>query len=122
MRMWPDVESAALLDGQVAEPDHLEAFKPTMAAWSRTVRKVTGLPISSLSKRLNISKQAVAKLEQNEAAGTISIAKLEAIANALDCELVYGFVPKRSFADAAERLQREQDKARKAKRRIPYPD
>src|SRR5262245_47059597 len=108
--MRPNVEWAARLDEEVNYPDHFEAFQPRMGAWSRTIREAIGVPMSSLGKRRYISKQAVSRLEQSEAARTISIEKLEAMANALDCDLIYGFIPRKSFADTAERLQKQQDR------------
>src|SRR5689334_9280183 len=115
MRMRPSVEMATRLDEQVATADHVRALGPTMWSWSRQIREATGLPITTLAKRLKVSKQAVSKLEQNEATGSISLGKLDEIAEALNCVFVYGFVPKTSFALAAEQLQAKQDGARKAK-------
>jgi predicted DNA-binding mobile mystery protein A len=122
MRMVPYVHGAATLDAQLANPDHRAAFRPAMYDWSGTVRGVTGVPIVTLAKRLGITKQAVSKLEQHEADGTISLAKLEMLADALDCDFVYGFMPRESFESTAQNLQNRQDKARQAKRKLPYPD
>ncbi len=91
-------------------------------AWIQTIRYATGLPITSLCKRLQITKQALFNLERREVAGTISIAKLREVADALNCDVIYGFIPREPFVESATRLQQQQDRARRAKRKIPAPD
>jgi len=123
MRLRPRIEAAIELDKRVTPARRdLAALQPVMFNWSRTVREVVGLPLSTLAQRLNISKQAASKLELNEQRGAISLASLEAIAEALDCDLVYGFIPRKSFTEAAQRLQAQQDVARKSKRKIRAPE
>lgn len=68
---------------------------------------------------MSISRAALSKLEQNEASGTISIAKLSALADALDCELVYGFVPKQPFEETAAAFEIRQLAARKRREKLP---
>jgi len=48
---------------------------------------------AALAARLNISGPAVTKLERAEPTGGITLAKLAEVASALDCSLVYAFVP-----------------------------
>ena len=121
MRMRPDFELAKNVDLRLRLDDHIKALTPAMFCWSRTIREAIGLPVVSLAQRLEISQQAATKLEQNESAGTISIARLESLANALDCELVYGFIPRRPLVERANQIQDQQDAAKKAKRKIPRP-
>src|SRR4051812_26556315 len=111
MRMRPSIEFAEELDVQLQSGSVGGALKPTMPHWSRTVRAVTGMPVADLARRMGLSQPSVTQLEQNELAGTISIVKLEALAHALDCEFVYGFVPKRPFAATANAVQSRQDAA-----------
>ncbi|WP_223270901.1 helix-turn-helix domain-containing protein [Subsaximicrobium wynnwilliamsii] len=49
---------------------------------------------NQLSTKLNLTKGAVQKIEEREAAGQISLNKLKDVGNALDMQFVYGFVPK----------------------------
>ena len=114
MRLRPNIDRAAQLDtGAPATGNEW--------GWCVTVRMAIGLPITSLAARLHISKQAAHKLELSELDETISLTKLRGLANALDCELTYEFVPRTSFAQAARRIQMEQDKARRNHRKIPAP-
>ena len=52
---------------------------------------------AALADRLGIAQPSVAALEQAEAPGGITIAKLGEIAAALDCTLVYALVPNTSL-------------------------
>jgi predicted DNA-binding mobile mystery protein A len=56
-----------------------------------------------LAERLGVSQVAVDKLEHSEAAGTISLAKLEVVATALECRLVYALVPETTIDDIVRR-------------------
>ena len=46
-----------------------------------------------LAKRLNVKQPSIVALEQSEAKGTIELATLRRVAEALDCKLVYALVP-----------------------------
>ena len=48
---------------------------------------------AQLAKRLGIKQPSVVALEQSEARGTIQLATLRRVAEALDCTLVYALVP-----------------------------
>ncbi len=67
--------------------------------WIRTARKALGMSGSALSHRLNSSRTGAAYLEKAELEGKITINKLREAAEALDCHLVYGFVPNISIED-----------------------
>jgi predicted DNA-binding mobile mystery protein A len=73
------------------------------SGWIRAVRTALGMSQEALGKRLSINKSSVNKLEHNEAAGTISVAKLEEAAAALGCRLVYALVPVTSLDDVVRR-------------------
>ena len=52
---------------------------------------------AQLAKRLGIKQPSVFELEQSEAKGTIELATLRRVAEALDCTLVYALVPNKSL-------------------------
>ena len=70
------------------------------SGWVRTVRESLGMSIRQLAERMNVSKTTAATLERNEAAGTIKLRSLQAVSEALDCELVYALVPRTSIEEA----------------------
>jgi len=88
-------------------------FKPPVRGWIKAIREALGMSAAQLAKRLKISQPTVFAVEQSEMKGTIQLATLRRIAEALNCTLVYALVPN----DPLETIVREQ--ARKvAKRRL----
>ena len=76
--------------------------------WLRAVRQAMGLAQTTVAKATGISQQAYAQFERGEAAGTLSVGNLQRAAAAMDCELVYFFVPRdgraKSFSELAAQL------------------
>ena len=61
--------------------------------WINTIRTTINMTLEQLGKKLNMIKQGVKRIEESEAAGTITIKSLKEVGNALDMKFVYGFVP-----------------------------
>ncbi|CAN7146889.1 MULTISPECIES: helix-turn-helix domain-containing protein [unclassified Variovorax] len=70
---------------------------------------------AALARRLGLTPAGVRKLEQAEARGTITLASLRKLAQALDCELKYALVPRTSLS------QQLQDRALEVARERMYP-
>lgn len=62
--------------------------------WIRTIRQVLGVSSGELARRLGTSRQLPLQLEKGEAEDRITLKSLRAVANALDCDLVYALVPR----------------------------
>lgn len=62
--------------------------------WINTIRVALNMTMAQLGTKLNITKQGVKSIEENEAKGTISINSLKEVGEALELKFVYGFVPK----------------------------
>lgn len=60
-----------------------------------------GLTTAGLAERMQVSRQAVHQYIKGEESGAITLATLQNIAQACDCEFVYGFVPQKhdTFAE-----------------------
>jgi predicted DNA-binding mobile mystery protein A len=69
------------------------------AGWIKTLRESLGLTSSAFARRLGIAQQNVAKLENGERAGTVTLASLRRAAEALDAEFVYAIVPRKKLRD-----------------------
>ena len=65
-----------------------------MRNWIRTMREARGLSLRQLGERLGIQGNSVHVAERRESSGGISIYQLQRLAQALDCDLFYAFVPK----------------------------
>ena len=61
--------------------------------WIRAIRDAMGMTAAQLGARMGISQPSVVELERNERSGTIRFESLRRAAAALDCTLVYAFVP-----------------------------
>ncbi len=68
-------------------------FAPPVRGWIKAIREALGMSTAQLAKRLRVKQPSVIALEQSEAKGTIELATLRRVAEALDCTLVYALVP-----------------------------
>jgi predicted DNA-binding mobile mystery protein A len=57
---------------------------------------------AELGRRLDVSAQAVSAMEASERAGSIRLETLHRAADALDCDVVYALVPRRSLQATVE--------------------
>ena len=72
-------------------------FEVPKVGWINFIRKTLGITFEQISNKLNTSAQVIKKFEQNEIEGTITLNTLKKVASAMDCKLVYAFVPDGSF-------------------------
>jgi predicted DNA-binding mobile mystery protein A len=94
--------------------------------WIHNIRVALNMTLEQLAKKLNMTKQGIKKIEEREFSESISIKSLKEIGNALDMQLVYGFVPKHNslenlVAFKAEELARENSTTNKSKYEIRKP-
>ncbi len=88
-------QSRANLDERLGQFRPVMHYRPPVRGWIRAVREALGLTTEQLARRLSIKQPSVVALEQSEAKGTIELATLRRVAEALDCTLVYALVPNR---------------------------
>jgi predicted DNA-binding mobile mystery protein A len=67
--------------------------------WIRAIRNALGMTALQLAQRMGVAQPTLAKLERSEEADSISLKSLRHAAAALDCELIYAFVPKTSLQE-----------------------
>jgi transcriptional regulator with XRE-family HTH domain len=72
----------------------IKGYPEQTSDWIRRVRLGLFLSSESIAKKLNVTRQAFAEYERSELKGTISLATLAKVADAMDCELVYAIRPK----------------------------
>ncbi len=83
----------------------LESLRPLIPAtqgitsWIDYVRLGLGMTLNQLADRLNISQASVSSSIKLEKEGRITVNKLREIAEALNCDLIYEFVPKKKLED-----------------------
>jgi predicted DNA-binding mobile mystery protein A len=62
--------------------------------WIRSIRQGLGMNAAQLAERMGVSQPRIIALERAEATGSVNLRSLQRAAEALDCALVYVFVPK----------------------------
>lgn len=85
--------------------------EPPRQGWLKAIREALGITTRQFARRVGLANSTVVEAEKGEAAGTISIAQLRRLADALDCDVRYVLVPRASLATKvdtqAERKARE---------------
>jgi predicted DNA-binding mobile mystery protein A len=81
--------------------------------WIRSIRQALGVSSGELARRMGTSRQLPLQLEKGEAEDRITLKSLRAVANALDCDLIYALVPRaRSLQESIENRARAEAKDR----------
>jgi len=68
-------------------------YTQPVRGWVKAIREALGMSTAQLAKRAGVRQPSIVALEQSEAKGSIELATLRRIAEALDCRLVYALVP-----------------------------
>lgn len=74
-------------------------FSRPRSGWIRAIRDALGISSRQLARRMNLAQSRIVALEQAEATGSTTLKSLREAAEALDCELVYAFVPTKPLDD-----------------------
>ena len=102
------LRSRRRLDERLAGLQPATQFATPRSGWVRAVREALGMSLAELGQRMGVTPQTVHSLERSEQAGRAQLASLRRAASALDCTLVYAFLPNSSLRetvhDQAERL------------------
>ena len=80
--------------------------------WFQIIRESLGMSTRYLAKKLGITPGRVAQLQKAESDGSITLRNLQKIAKALECEMIYAFVPKESLENIIETKAKEIAKER----------
>ncbi len=87
----------------------LQAFTSTSAVprpvrgWIRAIRDSLGMSMRQLADRMGVGQSRIARIEQDELSGALTIKTLERIADNLDCIFVYGFAPRTTLEDTVRK-------------------
>ncbi len=83
--------------------------QPPKQGWISAVRRALGMTAKQLAERVGLSQPRIAKMELNE--NNLKISTMKKIAEGLDCNFVYGFVPKSSLQETIKRQARKKAEA-----------
>jgi len=84
------------IDKRLKQLRKLNLTQPS-SGWIRAIRTSLGMSATQLAKRLNVTPQTVKDYENAEEAGTISVATLKKVANAMECDPQVLLVPRDSL-------------------------
>ena len=79
----------------------LRADPPAMPGrgWARAIREALGMTVRQLAARMRVAPSRIPAIEKAEATGAITLKSLREAAAAMDCTLVYAFVPRKPLDD-----------------------
>ena len=78
--------------------------------WIRAIREALGMTPTQLAKRMGVARPRIQEPERAEKLGATTLQSLRLAAEAMDCTLVYAFVPHGSLDDIVQkRAQRKAD-------------
>lgn len=81
--------------------------------WIKLIREALGMSTQQLANKVGINQSRISRLENAEINGDLKLSSLKKIADGLNMQFVYGFVPK----DSLEGMVQEQAKI-KARQRM----
>lgn len=99
-------EARRSLDRVLASFRKLPRRTPPPRGWIRALRDALGMTAEQLGERMGITQPSVQRLELSEAEGTIQLSSLRRAAEALDCEVVYALVPRKTLRETYEAAAR----------------
>ncbi len=70
--------------------------------WIKAIREALGMTTDQLARRLGVSQPRAVEIEKAEKTNAITLNTLERAARAMDCRLVYSFVPKKPLEQLVE--------------------
>lgn len=94
------------LDERLAQFGLADRYQPPARGWIRAIRDALGMTAAQLGARLGVRQPSIAGLERSEERGSIELATLRRVAEALDCTLVYAFIPNQPLESTVRRRAR----------------
>jgi predicted DNA-binding mobile mystery protein A len=81
-------------DNKMSAISSLRSVLQPTDGWVRMIRTALNMSLRQLGERMSVTPQSVRDMERREKDGVITLKMLREAADALDMQLVYGFVPK----------------------------
>lgn len=67
------------------------------SGWIKAIREALGMSMAALAGRIGVHKSRISKIEQDEIEGNLTIKTMQKVADGLNCNFVYGFIPRSSL-------------------------
>jgi predicted DNA-binding mobile mystery protein A len=101
MRSGLDTRSLARkhLDRRLESLRNAEGLTRPPRGWIKAIREAIGMTTAQLAERTGVSQSRIPRIEQGEVNGSLTLKTLRAIAEGMDCTLVYALVPNKPLED-----------------------
>ena len=93
------IEACRQLDKRFQSITASTIFERPVKGWIKAIREALGMTLEQLGNRMKVSRQQVGSLEHDELKGSVTLATMERIANALGCRFVYALIPETSLQE-----------------------
>jgi predicted DNA-binding mobile mystery protein A len=80
---------------------------PPRGGWVKAIREALGMSAADLAARMDVSESTVLALEKRERGSRVQLDTLVRAADALDCDVVYALVPRRSLDEQVDARAQE---------------
>lgn len=87
------------LDKTLGQFKPLRDSSPPIKGWVRAIRDALGMNGRQLAERLGEHRSRIKQIEQEEMTGSLTFKTMRRTAEALDCDFVYGLVPRTSLEE-----------------------
>src|SRR5579872_6587881 len=114
MSYWERKLLRQQLDAKLTRFKSLVTIK-TDSGWIKLIREALGMTTTQLGKRVGIDQSRITRLENAETEGDLKLSSLKKIADGLDMQFVYAFIPKTNLEDMVQVQARKIAKKRMKK-------
>lgn len=114
MNYWDKKLIREQLDKKLANLKEFAEHK-LFGGWIKTIREALDMTSGDLASRVGVNQSRIIHMEKSEIEGNIKISTMQKIADSLDMDFVYGFVPRTSL-NTMVRKQAEKIALQKIKR------
>lgn len=99
-------QAREVLDRRLAVLGPASQFAVPRLGWIRAIRDALGMTAAELSARMGITGSSVRAMEETEVTGGVRLSTLRRAAEAMDCTLVYAFIPNESLEHTVQQQAR----------------
>ena len=97
MNYWDKKLLREQLDNKLSKFREFAVQGLNSIGWIKTIREALGMTSSDLASRVGVNQSRIIHMEQAEGDGNIKISTMRRIADALEMDFVYAFVPRTSL-------------------------
>ena len=98
------------LKEQIRRTKALKGLIRPSSGWIHTIRELYGMSLSFVAKKVGVVQSRVSMVESSEPEDRLTIATLRQFSNALNCDLVYVFIPREDPEKFLEKHARQKAK------------